>query len=36
MPVASIAEDILGLRVAESDLEVSGLLLPAERADGYK
>ena len=32
MPVEAIAEDLLGLRVAESDdLEVSGMLLPAKR-----
>ena len=32
MPVEAIAEDLLGLRVAESDdLEVSGMLLPVKR-----
>ena len=32
VPVEAIAEDLLGLRVAESDeLEVSGMLLPAKR-----
>lgn len=32
VPVESIAEDLLGLRIAESDgLPVSGLLLPRER-----
>jgi hypothetical protein len=32
VPVEAIAEDLLGLRVAESEsLEVSGMLLPAER-----
>ena len=32
MPVEAIAEDLLGLRVAEpDDLEVSGMLLPARR-----
>ena len=32
MPVESIAEDLLGLAVGErEDLEVSGMLLPAER-----
>jgi hypothetical protein len=30
-PVESIAEDLLGLRVAEADLRVSGLLVPAAR-----
>ena len=31
VPVAAIAEDLLGLSVEEAELEVSGLLLPAER-----
>jgi hypothetical protein len=31
VPVESIAEDLLGLHVDEEQLEVSGLLLPAER-----
>ena len=31
VPVDAIAEDLLGLSVAEDELEVSGLLLPAER-----
>lgn len=31
VPVESIAEDLLGLRVAEADLSVSGLLVPAAR-----
>ena len=32
VPVEAIPEDLLGLRVAESDdLEVSGMLLPARR-----
>jgi Zn-dependent peptidase ImmA (M78 family) len=32
VPVGAIAEDLLGLRVAESDgLDVSGMLLPARR-----
>ena len=31
MPVESIAEDLLGLRIEERLLEWSGMLLPAER-----
>jgi hypothetical protein len=31
VPVESIAEDLLGLSVEERELEVSGMLLPAER-----
>ena len=31
VPVESIAEDLLGLAVGERDIEVSGMLLPAER-----
>jgi len=31
VPVAAIAEDLLGLSVAEVELEVSGMLLPATR-----
>jgi hypothetical protein len=31
VPVDAIAEDLLGLSVGEQDLEVSGLLLPADR-----
>lgn len=31
VPVDSIAEDLLGLSVGEDNLEVSGLLLPAQR-----
>jgi hypothetical protein len=31
VPVESIAEDLLGLAVEARDLEVSGMLLPAER-----
>lgn len=31
VPVEAIAEDLLGLSVAEAELEVSGLLLPSER-----
>lgn len=31
MAVESIAEDLLGLSVTEAELDVSGLLLPAER-----
>jgi uncharacterized protein DUF955 len=31
VPVDAIAEDLLGLSVGEEDLDVSGLLLPAER-----
>jgi len=31
VPVESIAEDLLGLRIEERELEWSGLLLPAER-----
>jgi hypothetical protein len=31
VPVESIAEDLLGLRVSEADLTCSGLLVPAER-----
>ena len=32
VPVESIAEDLLGLRIEERLLEWSGMLLPAERA----
>ena len=31
VPVERIAEDLLGLSVGEAELEVSGLLIPAER-----
>ena len=31
VPVESIAEDLLGLLIGEADLDVSGLLIPAER-----
>ena len=31
VPVESIAEDLLGLRIEERPLEWSGMLLPAER-----
>src|SRR5437588_8212948 len=31
VPVDAIAEDLLGLSVGEEELDVSGLLLPAER-----
>ena len=31
VPVESIAEDLLGLRIEERLLEYSGMLLPAER-----
>jgi Zn-dependent peptidase ImmA (M78 family) len=31
VPVAAIAEDLLGLRVTEVELEVSGMLIPAAR-----
>ena len=31
MPVESIAEDLLGLRIREGNLEVSGMLIPSER-----
>ncbi len=31
MPVESIAEDLLGLAVEARELDVSGMLLPAER-----
>jgi len=35
VPVESIAEDLLGLRIEERELEWSGLLLPAERTIGH-
>jgi hypothetical protein len=31
VPVEAIAEDLLGLMIGEADLDVSGLLIPAER-----
>jgi hypothetical protein len=31
VPVEAIAEDLLGLLIGEADLDVSGLLVPAER-----
>lgn len=34
VPVESIAEDLLGLMVEEGELDVSGLLVPAERRVG--